>query len=106
MHRPPSTGMKVARQEQLSRDSGLVVMAACDAVALFQVDGLVVGLSNWCLRCGSSLGSGAVRNSQVACPGCDWRYDLATGAVVGIPALRVDMFDVRVIDGDRAPLAG
>jgi nitrite reductase/ring-hydroxylating ferredoxin subunit len=35
----------------------------------------------------------------LACGGCDWRYDVRTGSVIGIPALRLTIFDAKADDG-------
>jgi nitrite reductase/ring-hydroxylating ferredoxin subunit len=39
-----------------------------------------------------------LRGANVACSGCDWEYDVRTGAVSGVPALRIDTFEVTVVD--------
>jgi nitrite reductase/ring-hydroxylating ferredoxin subunit len=91
--------VKIASLSELAPGTGVVVMAPSDAVALFNVGGTIVALENWCLRCGSSLGTGTLDASYVTCSGCDWVYDVTTGAVRGIPALRVQAIEVKVVDG-------
>jgi nitrite reductase/ring-hydroxylating ferredoxin subunit len=44
-----------------------VVRAADNAVAIFNVDGKLFAIDDWCLRCGASLASGALRGRRVIC---------------------------------------
>lgn len=76
-----------------------VVVAGSHEVALFRIDNAVYAMEAWCLRCGAGLADGSLTGPVLACPRCDWRYDLTTGSVLGLPALRLHTFDARVIDG-------
>ncbi len=78
---------------------GTVVTAGDNSVALFKIDGAICALEAWCLRCGSSLAQGTLHGTIVACQGCGWRYEVNTGAVVGIPKLRLTTFRVEVVGG-------
>lgn len=73
-------------------------------IALFDLDGRIVAIDGLCARCGASLAGGRQDGRHVVCGGCGWRYDLATGAVTGLPALRLDRFAVR-IEGDEVLVA-
>ena len=74
------------------------VMVAGEAVAVFNVDGHLYALDDACILCGSSLAIGLVEGTSVICAGCDWRYDITSGCVHGIPGLRSDTFEVEVVD--------
>lgn len=85
--------------DQVAAGTGTVVTTANHAIVLFNADGLVWAIEAWCLRCGRSLGGGILQGKILSCRGCDWRYDITTGGVVGIPALRLDTFKVQVVAG-------
>jgi len=68
------------------------------AVAVFNIDGRLFAHGDECVRCGGSLGRGELLGPIVWCPDCDWAYDVRTGCVRNIPALRTDAFEVRVLD--------
>ena len=78
---------------------GAAVTVDGHTVALFRVDGAIFAIEGWCIRCAASLSAGEVQGRVVACAGCDWRYDLTTGSVVGIPSLRLHTFETKVVDG-------
>jgi nitrite reductase/ring-hydroxylating ferredoxin subunit len=73
-------------------------------VALFNLGGRMFALDDACVRCGSSLAAGSVIGGDVACAGCGWCYDIATGNVQGVPALCTDTF-AATVDGSRILLA-
>ena len=81
---------------------GATVPAAIDgsAVALFNVGGSIYATDDFCIRCGGSLAAGTLSGTLVRCSGCDWEYDVVTGSVNGIPALRIDTFEVRIAGPD------
>jgi nitrite reductase/ring-hydroxylating ferredoxin subunit len=89
---------EVARLDQTTPGTGTVVTVAGSAVALFNVEGRLFAVDDSCVRCGSSLASGTLHGVAVACPGCDWSYDVTSGCVNGVPALCIDTFEVRVED--------
>ena len=45
-----------------------------------------------------AVANGTLRGATVACAGCGWEYDVRTGAVRGVPALRIDTFEVTVVE--------
>ena len=75
------------------------VTAGNNTIALFKIDAVIYAIEAWCLRCGTSLAEGCLEGWVVACSGCDWRYDVTTGSVVGIAALRLQTFDITVVGG-------
>ena len=83
----------------LAPGKGAAVTAGNITVALFKVDAVIYAIEAWCLRCGAPLAEGCLEARVVACCGCDWRYDVATGSVVGIAALRLHTFDIKVVGG-------
>ena len=96
--------VRVARRAGLESRRATVVRSDGYAIALFLVAGVVHALDDQCLRCGASLGAGELVRGLAICTGCGWVYDLATGAVEGVPGLRTERFEVR-IDGPDVRIA-
>ena len=88
----------VATVDRIAPGSAMSVTVAGETIALFNVGGRLFALDDACIRCGSSLAIGFVDGTSVVCAGCDWRYDVASGCVDGIPGLRSDTFEVAVVD--------
>jgi nitrite reductase/ring-hydroxylating ferredoxin subunit len=74
------------------------------AVALFDVNGRLYAVEDACMRCGSSIAAGLLAGAEITCNGCSWRYDVTTGCVKGVPALRVNVFEVKTV-GARVMVA-
>lgn len=85
--------------DALAPGRSVAVVAGHDEVALFRIDDVVYAMEAWCLRCGDGIAHGRLEGRVVACRGCDWRYDVATGSVLGLPSLRLHTFIARVVDG-------
>ena len=85
--------------ERLSPGKGVMATTGNNTVAIFKADDGIHAIEAWCLHCGASLAEGSLDGSILACSGCDWRYDVRTGSVVGIPALRLTTFDAKLGDG-------
>ena len=86
-----------------------VVRVADASVALFNVNGHIFAISDFCVRCGASLAQGAITGQYVTCRKCGWRYDIFTGRLTELPALTTDQFEVQVVDSQilvaTAPLS-
>jgi len=91
--------VEIARCAPVAPGKGVrVAIAEHCAVALFDVGGRTFAIEDLCVRCGTSLSQGTLRDTIVSCSGCDWRYDIATGCVNEIPTLRIDTFETKVVD--------
>lgn len=88
--------------DRLAPEGGISVAIGSNTVALFRIDGGIYAIEGCCLRCGAQLAEGCLGGQIVGCRGCDWRYDVTTGSVVGVPALRLHTFETRVVDGKVA----
>lgn len=75
-------------------------------LTLFRVNGRLTAIDDACIRCFTSLSGGKRRGVTLACPVCGWRYDLRSGAVVGIPDLRTATYEVRRRPRQRGPAGG
>jgi nitrite reductase/ring-hydroxylating ferredoxin subunit len=101
---PPPTDalpalVRLGRRDALRPNTAVARVAGGCAVALFDVGGRLYALDDGCLRCCASLAAGGtVAGTRVSCT-CGWAYDLATGTVVGLPRLALDVYDATV-DGE------
>lgn len=77
----------------------IVVTTPLGAVAIFVLGEALFAIDDACIRCGTSLATGNVQRTVVTCAGCGWRYDIATGQVKNVPALRAHVYDVSIVEG-------
>jgi nitrite reductase/ring-hydroxylating ferredoxin subunit len=84
---------------QVMCDGSALVRTSVGAVALFAVADKVFAIDDACIRCGTSLCAGRLHRMVVSCAGCGWRYDIATGQVKNVPALRAHVYDVSIVEG-------
>jgi nitrite reductase/ring-hydroxylating ferredoxin subunit len=91
--------IEAADLDRVAPGRGATVTIRNNTVAMFKTDSVIYAIEAWCLRCGACLAEGSLEGSIIACRGCDWRYDVTTGSVVGIRALRLNTFNVEVVGG-------
>jgi nitrite reductase/ring-hydroxylating ferredoxin subunit len=84
-----------SNRSPLAPGARLLVETVSGPIAIFEVDGTVHAIEDGCLRCGSSLSTGMLAGAVVTCRTCGWQYDVASGCLVGLPALRVPTCKVR-----------
>ena len=89
-----------SNRSPLAPGSRLLLETALGPIAIFEVDGNVRAIEDGCLRCGSSLTTGKLDGAVVTCRVCGWQYDIASGCLVGLPALRVPTCRVRASRAD------
>ena len=93
-----SSFVETALLEGIAPGSAVTVTVENTAVALFNVAGRLFAIDACCLRCGACLAGGTLHEHQVICSSCQWQYDLLTGRVQGLPRLRTDTFDTRIVN--------
>src|SRR5262249_37262818 len=91
--------VEIASLDQVRPGTAAVIVIGNGAVVVFNRHGVIHATEAWCMRCGSRFQSVALDDVILDCRGCDWRYDLTTGCVIGLPELRLDRFKVDVVDG-------
>ena len=96
---PHLSFVKVGLQVQPADGEATVVSIEGVAVALFNLDGRIYALSDFCVRCGASLALGLVSGTHVSCRQCSWCYDIISGRLIELPELATDSFEVRIHDG-------
>ncbi len=100
--------IETGQLDHVAPGKGATAAAGSNTIALFRTGGVVRAVEAWCLRCGACLAEGTLAGRIVACRGCDWRYDLDSGAVLALPALRLGRLrcqDCRRDDHHRGSLA-
>jgi nitrite reductase/ring-hydroxylating ferredoxin subunit len=68
-------------------------------IALFNVNGTFHALTNRCPHRGGPLGEGFLDGAQVSCPWHNYTFDVTTGENVVSADLKVERYEVRVVDG-------
>ena len=89
----------VARVGDIPVGEGRTFEVGGRLVAVFNDGGAFRAIDDLCPHMGASLGSGPLRDGEVVCPWHAWRFRLCDGAWCDNPRLRVDVFEVRVVDG-------
>ena len=89
--------VKVATLDDIVAGAAAVVTVGETTVARFEVNGRLYAVEDGCMRCGSSIAAGLLAGAEITCNGCSWRYDVTTGAVKGVQALRGKTFEVKTV---------
>jgi len=93
--------IRVARAPEIPPGSMKRVNVAGHAVALANVDGQFYAFDDTCSHEESSLSEGTLSGEVVACPKHGARFNVKTGRVLSLPAVRsVAVYPVRV-DGEE-----
>jgi 3-phenylpropionate/trans-cinnamate dioxygenase ferredoxin subunit len=92
---------KVATLEECPPGSLRSVVVGMDPIVLANVDGTLYAFLDRCTHEDLPLSDGEVEGDLLVCQYHGARYDLATGAPRGLPAVRpVKTFPVEVRDGE------
>ena len=83
--------------EHIAPGTVITIAMPTGTVALFNAGGHIHAIDDGCVRCGASLAEGSLAEMTVTCPNCGWRYDVQTGRVLGVPALRTETYEVKVV---------
>jgi len=86
-----ATGTIPAGEGRVFEVSGRLVAVFFDGENYSAIDDL-------CPHMGASLGSGPMKDGIVTCPWHAWNFRLCDGTWCDNPQLKVDVFEVRVID--------
>ena len=89
--------IEIGTVEHIAVGEVITIAMPTGTVAVFNVGGRIFAIDDGCVRCGASLAEGSLTDMTVTCPNCDWRYDIESGSVQGIPSLRTDIYEVKVI---------
>ena len=93
--------VEVAKVGDLPPGQVRVVMAKGKRLALANLGGQLFALDDICTHDGGPLGEGEILDESVECPRHGARFDVRTGRVVALPAVRpVAVYHVRV-EGEK-----
>jgi nitrite reductase/ring-hydroxylating ferredoxin subunit len=92
----PPRYIEFPRPASYSLDEAQSLPVGSLRVAIFDVGDAVYAIEDSCVRCAGPLSQGAVNHRQVTCPSCGWTYELATGALTFLDAIRLQTFPVVV----------
>jgi nitrite reductase/ring-hydroxylating ferredoxin subunit len=87
----------VARLDHIVAGAAALVTVGGTCVAVFNVNGELHAVEDACVNCASSIAAGVLVGSEVTCAGCGWCYDVTTGVVKSVPALRITTFEVKTV---------
>jgi 3-phenylpropionate/trans-cinnamate dioxygenase ferredoxin subunit len=92
---------RVASTSDVPAGTVKVFEAGGHSIALCNLDGTFYAVDNLCTHDNGPLGEGTLFNGTVECPRHGARFDVQTGAVKALPAVRpVRTYPVQV-DGDE-----
>ena len=68
-------------------------------IALFNTAGRYYALDDSCPHQGASLAAGKVVDGKVQCPAHGLRFDLASGCLQNVPAVKVVTYPIKIEEG-------
>ncbi len=91
----------VAAVQEIPPGSALLVEAAGQEIALFNLRGEIFAIDNTCPHTGGPLAEGDIESDRVTCPWHGSIFNIKTGEVLSLPAMEgVASYGVRVTGGD------
>ncbi len=94
----------VGKVTDIQPGNGRTVSVGGKSIAVFNVNGTFYAIDDTCLHRGGPLGEGELQDNVVTCPWHGWQYDVASGANVRSPAVKVACYPVRV-EGDEVQVS-
>jgi nitrite reductase (NADH) small subunit/3-phenylpropionate/trans-cinnamate dioxygenase ferredoxin subunit len=88
----------VAKVGEIGEGSSRVATVGDRLVAVFLSEGTYHAIDDLCPHMGASLADGALQAGVVTCPWHAWRFDVRDGRWCDNPKIRIDTFEVRVVD--------
>jgi nitrite reductase (NADH) small subunit/3-phenylpropionate/trans-cinnamate dioxygenase ferredoxin subunit len=89
----------VAKVGEIAEGASRVATVGDRLVAVFLSGGAYFAIDDLCPHMGASLGDGAFQDGVVTCPWHAWRFDVRDGRWCDNPKIKIDTFEVRVVDG-------
>jgi len=90
----------VARVDDIAPGGSKIVELPDRFVALFNVDGAIHAVDNSCPHSGGPLGKGELDGEIITCPWHMWSFNVRTGVCEINPEERIEVYPVRVRDGN------
>jgi nitrite reductase (NADH) small subunit len=93
--------VKIATESELpGRNEAKEFSCEGKTLCVANVDGQFYAMDNECLHRGGPLGQGMIEDGKVVCPWHGWRWDPRTGQAEQNSAARVNVYDLKVENGD------
>jgi nitrite reductase (NADH) small subunit len=92
--------VRVARVADIAPGQAVTVTVGERELALFHLGGAFHAVDNACPHQGGPLCEGWTHGATVTCPWHAWTFDLRTGALGDDDEPAIDVFEVRVDDGE------
>ena len=69
-------------------------------ICIAKVNGTCTAIDNVCLHMGGPLGQGYIEGGKLVCPWHGWEYDPATGQLEDDPKTKLDVYSIKIENGD------
>lgn len=100
MSEPADGFVRVARAADVALGQAVPVTVGERELALFHLEGRFYACENACPHQGGPLCEGWTQGTSVTCPWHAWTFDLETGTLENDPEPLLDLYEVRVEDGE------
>lgn len=98
MSEKPQQFETVARVGDIPVGKGQAFEVNGRVVAVFNDNGTFRAMDDICPHMGASLSTGHLEDSEVTCPWHAWRFDTRNGQWCDNAQLKVDTFELRIVD--------
>lgn len=90
----------VAKVGDIPEGQGQAFNVGGRTVAVFNTKEGYQAIDDFCPHMGASLASGPLEDGVVVCPWHAWGFQLCDGAWLDNPKIKVDCFEVRIVDDE------
>ena len=90
----------VAKVGEIPEGQGAAYAVNGRMVAVFHENGEYFAIDDFCPHMGASLAGGHVEKGIVSCPWHAWRFCIRSGQWCDNPRIKIDAFEVRVVEDD------
>ena len=90
-----SQWIRVAKKNAIPSDTGLLVEAGGQEIALFNINGKICAIHAVCPHQGGPLAEGGIDGTVVTCPWHGWQFDVTTGVCTFNDAIKQPTFPVK-----------
>jgi nitrite reductase (NADH) small subunit len=91
--------VKVCPVDDVPEDTALAVELDGRPVAIFKVGDRFYAIEDLCPHQGASYEGGSLEDEIVTCPMHGWRMNVVTGQSLEAPGVRIETYDVEIVDG-------
>ncbi len=92
--------VKVCSADDVPDDTALAVEIGGRPVAVFKVGDRFSAVEDICPHQGASFEGGPLDGEIVTCPLHGWRLNVITGESLDAPGVKIETYDVEIVDGD------